>query len=158
MIYTDMDFRNFLINEDTEYLSVRMSDILNALQDLNQEVKSMGMRQVVKSTETIINQIRRILHSNWPKEEDDTLKQLQKIGVALAKSVEDKDNLEGTLQAAQQALENVMGETGSPANQLGEPEGVERGDEQPEAPPQGKTEQPPPQMQQPMQPQMQPPM
>jgi len=71
-------FKDFLLNESKVQLGRRISDILNAMQDLTQNTKSMGTRQVNKNSEKIVNQIRRILHTNWPKVKEDNLKPLQK--------------------------------------------------------------------------------
>jgi hypothetical protein len=104
---------------------------------------------MVRNSEVIVNQIRRILHSNWPKEEEKHLKQLQKIGVAIAKAMEEKDDLEATIAACQQALEDLSGDLGVPVNTLGSPEDAAepQGDESQQAPSQGEepqqTQQPP---------------
>ena len=145
-------FEQFLINENKVYLAVRIGDILNGVQDLNQNAKAMGTRQLVRNAETIVNQIRRILHSNWPKEEEKSLKQLQKIGVAIAKAVEEKDDLEAIMAASQGELEDLSGKLGVPVNNLGSPEGASEpeAEESQQSPPQGEEEQQqPPQQAQP---------
>jgi hypothetical protein len=144
-----LDFKEFLLNESRAYLGVRIGDILNGIQDLSQNAKAMGTRQMVRNSEVIVNQIRRILHSNWSKEDEKHLKQLQKVGVALAKAMEEKDDLEDTIAACQQALEDLSGDLGVPVNQLGSPEeaGEPQGDESQQSPPQGEEEEDPQQAQ-----------
>jgi hypothetical protein len=138
----NLDFEGFLLNESRAYLGLRIGDILNAVQDLAENGKTMGTRQLVRNTEVVVNQIRKILHSNWGKEEDENLKQLQKIGVALAKAVDEKDDLEGTLQMVQAELENLSGEMGTPVNKLASPqEGEPEAEEQEQPPPEGQAPQ-----------------
>jgi hypothetical protein len=151
-------FKMFILNEARAYLGIRLGDILNAVQDLDQNAKSMGTRQMVKNAEGIVNQIRRILHTHWDKSEEDSLKKLQKVGVALARAIEEKDDLEGMLKSAKGELEELAADLGQPVGELGKPEGGKeaKGEEQSQpAPPQGKEppKQPPPPPQPPQQPQ-----
>ena len=45
------DFKGFILNEGRAYLGIRIGDILNAIQDLEQNAKGMGTRQMVKNAE-----------------------------------------------------------------------------------------------------------
>jgi len=154
-----MSFKYFLLNENKVYLGQRVGDILNAVQDLEENGSSMGTRQMVKNAEGIVNQIRRILHTNWPKDQEENLKRLQKAGVAVARAIEEKDDLEGVITSVKGELEEVSGDLGVPIQQMGKPEkGKEpeaEGEEETMAPPQGEEEAQPGQEQQPMQPQQQ---
>lgn len=151
-------FEEFILNEGRAYLGMRLGDILNAVQDLEQNAKSMGTRQMVKNAEGIVNQIRRILHTHWDKQDEPALKRLQKAGVALAKAIDEKDDLENVLTSVKAEIEELNGDLGQPVGELGKPEGGKEAKEQEEdqqgpAPPQGK---PKPQPQQPQQPQQPP--
>ncbi len=64
-------------------------------------------RNLNKFSDKIANQIRSILHTHWPKEQQDSLKTLQKIAVAFKKSVEEKDDLEGIISSSAQELEQL---------------------------------------------------
>jgi len=138
-----LDFGGFLLNEDKVYLSHRVGDILNALQELVENGKAMGTRQLVKNSESIVNQIRKILHSDWQKEEERHLKSLQKVGVALMRAIEEKDDLESILASSATELQKVQQDLGAPMQDLGAPEGEEASDN-PESvstsPPEGKDE------------------
>ena len=142
-----LTFKSFVINESKVYLGHRIGDILNALQELVENGKAMGTRQLVKNSESVVNQIRRILHSDWQKEEEKYLKSLQKVAVAIMRAVEEKDDLESILSSASAELQKVQQDLGTPMQDLGAPEGEEASDE-PEkastAPPEGKEEQPKP--------------
>jgi hypothetical protein len=141
------EFKDFLLNEDKAYLGQQIGNILSATQDLVQNSKGMGTRQLVRSSETIVNQMRRILHTHWPQQHEDDLKRLQKAAVAIAKSIEDKDSLEEILQGAAQELEGLMGDMDSPVNQLGSPPEQDQPKEEPTEPtgePQGEAPQTPP--------------
>lgn len=102
-----------------------MGDILNAVQDLEENGKSMGTRQLLRNAEAIVNQIRRILHTNWPKSEEKHLKKLQKIAVALARVLDpkvekgEKEDIYEIISASKQELEEVADKLGVP---ISEPE------------------------------------
>jgi len=149
-----IEFKDFVLNENRAYFGSRCGDILNALQDLSDNSKGMGTKQLVKNSEGIVNQIRRILHTHWPAREEYNLKRLQKIGVAIMKAIEEKDDLEMILQSATQELQGMMGDLDQPLNKLATPEGEEEqlGDSDQMSEPQGQ------QPQQPQQPQQQPQM
>lgn len=147
----DIGFKTFLLNEDIAYLGQRVGDILNASQELADQGPSMGTRQQVKNAEGIVNQIRRILHSDWKKEEEKYLKTLQKVGVAIMRAIEEKDDLSNIINSANEELTKLQGSLGSPAHSLGTPEKEEKAPSDKSAPlakPQGEEEQPPEQNQQ----------
>lgn len=121
----DIGFKYFLLNEDKVYLGQKIGDILNALQELVENGKAIGARQLVKNSEAIVNQIRRILHSEWQKEDEKYLKSLQKIGVSIMRAIDEKDDLNSILAGASSALEKVQGDLGTPINSLSTPEGKE---------------------------------
>lgn len=124
-----LTFRCFLLNEDKVYLGHRVGDILNALQELVENGKAMGTRQLVKNSESIVNQIRRILHSDWQKEEEKYLKTLQRVAVAMMRAIDEKDDLESILSSANEELLKVQKDLGTPMQDLGAPEGEEASDE-----------------------------
>ena len=155
-------FKWFLLNENSAYLGQKVGDIVNALTDLKDNAKGMGTRHLVKSAEGIVHQIRRILHSNWPKDQDKHLKLLQKVGVAIMKAIEEKDDLESIISSGADELQKLSGKMGMPINDIG----VDPNQEKPqEDNPQGGTAEPqsenqptsnqPPEEQQPQQPQLQ---
>jgi len=131
-----LHFKGFILNEARAYLGIRIGDILNAVQDLQQNAKSMGTRQLVKNTEGVVNQIRIILHSHWDKEEQTALKRLQKSGVALARAIEEKDDLESILTGVKGELEELAGDLGQPIGELGKLSGGKeaKGKEEPQQP------------------------
>jgi hypothetical protein len=133
-----ISFKSYLFNENKEYLNHRIGDVLNALHDLNQNSQALGTRQLVRNATTIVNQIRRILHTGWEKTEEKTLKELQKVGVAIAKAIDEKDDLQNVLQTAASALEQLTSEVGSPINNLGAPDEGKEGDKESLSPEQGK--------------------
>ena len=74
-----LDIRTHLLTEDKSYLGKRVGDILNGLQDLSQNSASMGSREANKNAETIVNQVRRIIKTNWPQGDKKHLESLQKL-------------------------------------------------------------------------------
>jgi hypothetical protein len=113
-----MRFKQFILNEATAYLGQKVGDILTAAQELRDDANNMGTRDLTRFAERIVNQIRRILHSNWPREEKKHLLSLQKVGVALMKSIEDKDDLPGTIAGSVTALEKLVADLGIPIHKL----------------------------------------
>lgn len=153
MINKDMRFKHFILNEDHVYLSQKIGDILNAVHDLEQNVDGMGNRQLTSNAESIVNQIRRILHTSWNKSEIKYLQILQKAGVSIMKAIEEKDDLRSVLTGVSGILEKTLGGLDTPINDLGSP--ATEKDEKPEMPPsQGK--QPPDSTQKQEQPTQQP--
>jgi len=113
-----MRFKQFILNEAQAYLGQKVGDILTATHELRDDSKNMGTRDLTRFSERIVNQIRRILHSNWPREEKKHLLTLQKVGVALMKSIEDKDDLPGTIAGAAGTLEKLVADLGVPIHKL----------------------------------------
>jgi hypothetical protein len=113
-----MRFKEYLINEQRAYLGQKVGDILTAAQELRDDARNMDTRDLTRFSERIVNQIRRILHSNWPREEKKHLKTLQKVGVAIMKSIEDRDDLPGTVSGAAGELEKLVADLGVPIHKL----------------------------------------
>src|SRR5690606_24344986 len=104
----------------------RSGDILTALQDLDQNSNAIGTKQLVSACEGIVNQIRRILHTHWPKREEYNLKKMQKIAVSLMKAIETKSDLTYVIKGSIQELEGMLGNLKAPVNQLITPEGEDK--------------------------------
>jgi len=113
-----MEFKGFLLSENKAYFSQRVGDILNGIQDLNDNSDGMGLRQLVSNAQTIVNQIRRILHTHWSETEAEDLKTLQKCAVAIMKTIEEKGDLRSILATCQQTLESMSGKGESPINKI----------------------------------------
>lgn len=113
-----MRFKSFILNEAEGYFSQRVSDILNALQDLNDAAGDMGVRHLVSNAQTIVNQMRRIIHTHWPQSEKPGLETLQKCAVAIMKAIDEKDDLRGVLKASQSHIEALAGRQEKPSNKL----------------------------------------
>ncbi len=140
----ELEFKYFLLSESRVYLGSKIGDILNAMQELQEEGPHMGKRQFMKHAERISAMIRRILHSSWPQKETHHLKGLQKIGVAIMKSIEEKGDLEEALKGGSAELEKILANMKVPVNQIGAPdetegqkggESVENPEHKPDKPP-----------------------
>jgi hypothetical protein len=117
----DYQFKDFLFNENKVYLAQRIGDVLNALHSLREESKGMGTRQIVVHAERIANQIRGIIRGNWSKDEIKTLKILQRVGIAIIKNMEEKEEWAPMLSSVIAELEQLTGKTGVPINNLASP-------------------------------------
>ena len=108
----DMGFKSFLILEEKGHLGRKISNVLTATNDLQDDMEHMGIRQVARLADDIVNQIRKIIHSQWSPSQQKHLYQLQKIGVALKKAIEDKGNVKELIPAAAQELESISTKLG----------------------------------------------
>jgi hypothetical protein len=132
-------FREFLLTENTNFLGQRVGDVLSALQDLKDNTAGMGKRQATAASESIVNQIRTILHINWNKKDVKSLIHLQKVGVAISKAIEEKDDLDDVLASSIDELQKMTQKLGVPINKLGSPEEAPNEAQPTIAPPEGKT-------------------
>lgn len=115
-------FKYFLINEQKSYLGQKVNNVLTSLQDIQNDLPNLGSRHLSRLAENIVNEIRKILHGQWEVRHHNNLKELQKIAVAIMKTIEDKGDLKETLPAATQALQTVAGKLGAKVNALEAPE------------------------------------
>jgi hypothetical protein len=114
-----MEFKKFLLTEQKEYFADRVNNVLTAIHEFLSAKKQMGAKQMVKSTETIANQIRKVLHTSWPRSEHKYLRVLQKCGVALMKAIDEKGDLPETFNSVRVELEKLSHKLRVPANKLG---------------------------------------
>ncbi len=131
-----MEFKSFLLTEQKDYLAHRVNDVLTGVHELLAAKKQMGAKQMVRNAEDVANQIRKILHTSWPRSEHKHLKTLQKCGVALMKTIEDKGDLSDTFNSVRSELEQLSHRLRVPANKLGT--GQEETPERPEPKPPGQ--------------------
>jgi hypothetical protein len=115
-------FKWFLLNENRAYFGHRISDVRTAVQDLQQDMDGMGSRQIARVAESLVGQIRKILHSQWPPQYTPKLKELQRIGVALMKAIDEKDDLKELIPTVAQQLAELSGKLGTKTNNLQAPE------------------------------------
>lgn len=113
-----MKFKEFFLNENEIYLSQKIADILSALQDLNENAPNMGTRHLISNAQMIVNQIRRIIHTHWPQTEENKLLTLQKCGVAIMKTIEEKEDILNILKSCQKTLEDLVSEEKGPINRM----------------------------------------
>jgi hypothetical protein len=113
-----LSFKEFLLNENKAYLSHQIGDVLTSMQDLQSDMGGMGLRHIAKVSEDIVDAIRKILHSSWSPKVRVHLIELQKIGVALMKSVEEKNTLKDDIPNLVQSLEQLVGKIGGKVNNL----------------------------------------
>lgn len=115
-------FKYFLINEEKSFLGRRVGDVLTSMQDVQNDMENMGTRHLARLAEEIVNQIRKILHSNWTTKSKKHLEELQKVGVAIQKAIDEKGDLRQLLPTAVQSLQDLSGKLGTKVNDLSAPE------------------------------------
>lgn len=121
-------FKSYILNEEQSHLGHKVGDVLTAAQDLQGDMENMGQRHLIRLAEQIVNQIRKILHSQWSLKNHAHLKELQKVAVAIQKTIDDKGDLKELLPAAVQTLQDLSGKLGVKVNDLEAPE-AEGGEE-----------------------------
>lgn len=114
-----MKFKEFLINENKSILAQRIGDILNAIQDLSEDPKNIDKKQKV---ENIVNQIRRILHTKWPSNQENSLLSLRKCAVNMMMSIdpkkESRPDLDLVINGCKKNLESLVKNLEAPINQI----------------------------------------
>lgn len=113
---TDFNFRTFVLNENKVYLAKEIGDVLNSSQELSDEVDKIGTRNLVRYGQIIVNKSRGILQGHWGNENRKFLKVLQRCAVALAKAIEENDNIEDVLKKIISNLQQVIKKMGVPIN------------------------------------------
>lgn len=121
-----MKLKGFLLNEEKSYLGRRVGDVLTSMQDLQDDMPNLGNRHLTKLAENIVGQIRKILHSRWTAKNSHYLEELQRVGVALQKAIEEKGDLKEILPMATQTLQDLSGKLGVKVNSFDGPE-IEQG-------------------------------
>ena len=116
-----MQFSNYILTETRSHLGQKIGDILTALQSLHDDAANMGSRQLLTASKGVVNQIRRVLHDSWPDSETKTLQVLQRIGVALMKSIDENQPIGDVLAASVQELQAAQEDLGEPVNNLASP-------------------------------------
>jgi len=116
------NFKEFILNESKQFFATQCGDILNAIQNLEEEADYIGTRNLVRYSQNIANNIRNLIHSHWSDDLSDNLKQLQIVGVAILKSIEESSELLETIKSARASLEELVKKLGVPINNVGVPE------------------------------------
>lgn len=113
-----INFKSFIINESTDYFASKVGDILTGLQQVENNLDGIGLRELSKSSESIANQIRRILHTHWPREMTPMLEELQKIGVAILRTIRDKGDLREIIPQLTKKTQSIVSNQEKPINDL----------------------------------------
>jgi len=116
------NFKVFLLNEEKNYLGRKVAGVLTPMQELQDDMQNMGARHLIRTAEKLVNDIRKILHGHWEQQQDKYLKELQKIAVAIQKTIEEKGDLREIIPSATQALQTLSGKLGVKVNNLQGPE------------------------------------
>ena len=120
-----MGFRDFLINEENNYLGNKVGYVVSAAQDLQSDMQNLGSRHLNRLAEKLVNQIRKVLHGSWSVKQQPHLKNLQKIAIAIQKTIDERGDLKEILPAATAELEKVSAALGAKVNNLDAPEEME---------------------------------
>lgn len=89
-----MEFKQYLLNESQATIATAIGDLLNSLQELESNSGAYGTRELSSYVERIVNTIRGIIQSSWPKDLWLELTSLQKVAVNLSKSIDGESDLD----------------------------------------------------------------
>lgn len=116
--HDDLDFRSFVLNENRVFLGKEIGNILTSLQEIQEEASKIGTKNLVRFTDKIVCQIRSLLGGHWSGDDIKFLKSIQKAGIALAKALEENDNLEQVIGSAISEIQNTLKKMNVPVNNL----------------------------------------
>jgi hypothetical protein len=114
-------FKNYLILENEQFLAVQIKNILEDLQNLQDEIESIGTRNLVRTSTVIANNIRNIVKSHWEISDKKALFSLQKCGVAILKSIEEKSDLKEIMPELVKETEAALVYLKEPVNKIASP-------------------------------------
>ena len=112
----------YLLNEDKSHLGHRVNDILTSMQDLQDDMDNLGTRHFNRLVDELVNEIRKVLHGQWNSQNHGFLGDLQKVAVALKKTLEDKGDMKEIFPAAVQTMQGLAGKLGVKVNDMEAPE------------------------------------
>jgi len=113
-----INFKEFILNENTVYLAGRIGDILNALQDLIDNLDNIGSRDINRAADNIVKEIRKIIRSKVPNDQVKHLETLQKCGYNIKKSIEEENKLENVLQSCVSEIEKILNDLEVTVNKI----------------------------------------
>lgn len=111
-------FKNFLLLEQNQILSNRISPLVNAIDELKADFQQMGTRQVIKNLTQIANEIRKIINDDWPDSEKNTIETLQKIAFFVLKSIDSSEEIQVILDRVATELYSLAGKDNIQINNL----------------------------------------
>lgn len=127
-----INFKNFLINESKTILGNKVGDILSAVNELEDDFDNMSPRHLIRVAESIVNQIRRILHNQWNSDNFKHLHKLQAIGVAIMKTIDEKGDVKQVLRQTGEELSRLTKILGVKINHIEVPEKVSHDEDSPD--------------------------
>jgi hypothetical protein len=114
-----LNFRKFIVLENLQLFGDKVGNLLKDLQELQENYKDIGMNSTCQTIEKIIADIQPILTGHWDSSNKKYLKGLQKVGVALSKLLEEKDDFDKVLADCVEELKNITTKLNVPINDLG---------------------------------------
>lgn len=117
--YIELNFKGFIIRETQEFLGKEIGRICSYLQSLSDDAKKIGAEKLVEYVKVAISDIKTIIGGHWLPEDLKFLLDLQKVGVALSKSLEENNDLYAVLQSSVSQLRDTLKKMGVPVNDLG---------------------------------------
>ena len=117
-----MNFKLFLLNENKSDLGLKLGNIINAIDDLSQDIDKKGQKLNVFADD-IIARVKAILRSDWPSELSQYLKQIRNALIVICKSMDGSNEmpLPEALKIFLKQLKKISENLGSPITDVGTP-------------------------------------
>jgi hypothetical protein len=111
-----MRFKDYLLNEQKEYLASKIGDILASLQELkDSNAKKRDLSEIIDS---IVSKIRSLINSDFGDENRSSIVALRDVAFYLKNSIENNADMDEVMSNSISALENVTSKLGQPINKL----------------------------------------
>lgn len=134
-------FKSYFLNEELSYLGHKVGDVLGGVNSIQDDMPNLGSRHLTRLAEDIVVQIRKILHDRWSPRYKKHLESLQKVAVAIMRTIDRKGDLREVVPVAAAALQNLSVKLGVKVNDLDAPaQDASQADFQLTAPAQGVNE------------------
>ncbi len=114
-----LNFRRFIVLENLQLLGDKIGTLLKNLQELQENYKDIGMVTTCNTIEVMISDIQSILRGHWDSSSKKHFKELQKVGIALSKLLEEKDDFEKVLTDCVEEVKAIATKLNVPLNDLG---------------------------------------
>jgi len=111
-----MRFKEYLLNEQKEFLAAKVGDILASLQQLkDSNAKKKDLSDIVDS---IVSRIRALINSDFGDENKKNIVSLRDVAFYLKNSIENNADMGEVMSNSISALEDIVSNLGQPINKL----------------------------------------
>ncbi len=115
-----LNFKYYIFKENIKMLGSKIGDIISNFEKAIEQYDVVGLKTSMHNIAEISADIRSLIQGHMATENKKYMKELQKIGVALEKMIENKQgDSKKTLEDCASSLKNIAKEIGVPLNDIG---------------------------------------